>query len=299
MKFISTKEFIYRNARPLDVARFKFLFGFGTIDDVLNCLSYYQNEDGGFGHGLELDCLNPNSSPMQTLVATQIINEIGGLNKEHNMICGILYYLSSKKDFDGSFWANTIATNNDYPHAPWWNYNPNVKSYNPTASLAGFILLYGEKDSEIYNIAKRVAKEAYLYFKNNCPIESMHTVVCFVELYEYLKQADVNLVDMDEYYSLLIKQLSALLSVDTTNWDKEYVARPSLYISSKESDFYKPFINECKSECNFIRNTMKNDGTWTINWEWDSYPEEWAVVKNYWKCDQAIRNLKFYFGVSN
>ena len=45
MKFISTKEFIYRNARPLDVARFKFLFGFGTIDDVLNCLSYYQNED--------------------------------------------------------------------------------------------------------------------------------------------------------------------------------------------------------------------------------------------------------------
>lgn len=293
MDFKTTKEFIYRNARPLDLARFKYLFGFGDINDVLNCLSYYQNEDGGFGHGLELDCLNPNSSPMQTFVATQIINEIGGLNKNHNMICGILDYLSSKKDFDGSFWANTIATNNDYPHAPWWNYNPNEKSYNPTASLAGFIILYGEKDSEIYNIAKRVAKEAYLYFKNNCPIESMHSVVCFVELYEYLEKAAINLVDMKEFYSLLLRQLSTLLSVDTSNWDTEYIAKPSLYISSKDSVFYKPFLNECKSECRFIKDTLKSDGTWSITWKWDSYPKQWAIAKNFWKCDQAIINLKF------
>ena len=125
MDIKATREFIYRNARPLDLARYKYLFENGSKSDVLNCLSYYQNDDGGFTHGLELDSLNPNSSPIQTYIATQIINEVGGVNKDNPIAKSIINYLSSKKDFDGSLWANTIRSNNDYPHAPWWDYNPN------------------------------------------------------------------------------------------------------------------------------------------------------------------------------
>lgn len=76
MNFNKAKEFIYKNARPLDFARWQFLFEDGSRENVLSILKMYQNEDGGFGHALEADCWNPDSSPVQTWAATQIIREV-------------------------------------------------------------------------------------------------------------------------------------------------------------------------------------------------------------------------------
>ena len=53
MNFNKAKEFIYKNARPLDFARWQFLFEDGSRENVLSILKMYQNEDGGFGHALE------------------------------------------------------------------------------------------------------------------------------------------------------------------------------------------------------------------------------------------------------
>ena len=55
----------------------------GNKENVLKILASYQNEDGGFGHGLEPDCWNPNSSPVQTWVATEIIKEVGLEDANH------------------------------------------------------------------------------------------------------------------------------------------------------------------------------------------------------------------------
>jgi len=81
-----TREFIYRNARPLDLARWRYLFEDGSREDVLTALAAYQNDDGGFGHALEADCWNPNSSPIQTWAATRIIDEVGCEDKNHPVI---------------------------------------------------------------------------------------------------------------------------------------------------------------------------------------------------------------------
>ena len=50
--FLKAKEFMYRNARPLDLARFQYHFENGRKEAVINVLSYYQNKDGGFGHAV-------------------------------------------------------------------------------------------------------------------------------------------------------------------------------------------------------------------------------------------------------
>ena len=74
------------------------LFENGSKEEVLKALSVYQNEDGGFGSALEPDCWNPNSAPVQTWVATEIIREIeldDQEDQEHPVIQGILKYLSS------------------------------------------------------------------------------------------------------------------------------------------------------------------------------------------------------------
>lgn len=95
------------------------------------------------GHGLEVDSWNPNSSPIQTCTAIEILREIDFTDKNHPLIQGILCYLSSGKDFDGTSWANVIESNNEYPHAPWWHSESESSCYNiynPTATIAGFIL---------------------------------------------------------------------------------------------------------------------------------------------------------------
>lgn len=74
--FEKAKGFIKRNARPIDFVRWQYHFENGSKEAVLDILSFYQNEDGGFGHALENDCWNPNSTPIHTWAATEILREI-------------------------------------------------------------------------------------------------------------------------------------------------------------------------------------------------------------------------------
>ena len=46
------RRFVHLNARPLDFARWRYHFENGSAEDVLRILAFYQNDDGGFGHGL-------------------------------------------------------------------------------------------------------------------------------------------------------------------------------------------------------------------------------------------------------
>jgi len=141
-------------------------------EDVLNALIAYQNEDGGFGHGLEPDYWNPDSSPIQTEVATEIIKEIKLKDKNYPIIQGILNYLSSGKDFDGHTWSFTVAANNDYPHAPWWHFESYQEtSYNPTASLIGFILKFGDNNSQLFDLACKGTKHMEILNAEQLPEE--------------------------------------------------------------------------------------------------------------------------------
>ncbi len=295
MIFEKARNFVYQNARPLDLARWMYLFEDGSKQDVLKVLAAYQNADGGFGHALEPDCWNPNSSPVQTWTATQIIKETRLEDKEHPIIQGILNYLSSGKDFDGHTWANTIPTNNDYPHAPWWSFNPSPEtSYNPTASLVGFVLKFADKDSRLFEFARVLAQEAWGYFTSRFPLDAMHTVANFVDLFQYLKESgNDGLLNMVEFNRLLQAQIQHVVTYDTSRWAVDYVCKPSLFISNKASDFYKENKAICEYECEFLSNTQEADGTWAITWGWGDYPQEWSISKNWWKSDLIIKNLKF------
>ncbi len=295
MNVHQARSFLYRNARPLDLARWKYFFEGGSPEDVLTALAAYQNDDGGFGHALEPDCWNPDSSPIQTWVATEIIHEIGLGDQGHPVVQGILRYLSSGKDFDGHTWANTIASNNRAPHAPWWEHVPAAEpSYNPTASLIAFILKFADQESRLFALACKLAKEAYAYCQARFPIESAHTVVCFVRLYDCLKESAAgNLVNLAEFKTLLQKQLRMVIPYDTDKWAAEYVCKPSLLIRSRASDFYEENRVICEYECSFIENTQEPDGAWAITWSWADYPEEWSISKNWWKSDWIIKNLLY------
>ena len=295
--YISAKNFLLKNARPLDLSRWYYLFENGDKQDVLEALKAYQNIDGGFGSALEPDCWNTYSTPMQTWVATRIIEEIHLEDKSHPIIKGILDYLASGDEFDGERWhgLNTVKTNNDYPHAPWWSYQEGKESdYNPTASLIGFILKYADKESALYTLACNLIPKAYTYFENHFPLASMHEAACFVELYESMKQCQCyHLVDLEKFKDLLQQQIKHLITYNTEVWDIEYICKPSQFITSPQSDFYLENKEICDYECQFIKTHQNTDGTWRVTWNWNDYQEEWAISKNWWKSDIIINNIKY------
>ena len=88
--YARAKKFILKNARPLDMARWNYLFENGSKEDVINILKTYQNTDGGFANALEPDCWNINSTPLQTWAATRIIKEINHLMMNLMVIDGML-----------------------------------------------------------------------------------------------------------------------------------------------------------------------------------------------------------------
>ncbi len=292
------RQFIYRNARPLDLARWQFHFENGGKDAVLRALSFYQNDDGGFGHGLEADSWNPHSSPIQTWAATEILRKIGFEDPSHPIVAGILRYLSSGDGFDGSVWTFTVKTNDEYPHAPWWHYDESVNKdyYNPTACLAGFLLRFAKKDSELYRLGCRLAQNAWeqLVAKQEA---DMHLANCYIRLYEYCRKAEVSVIDLGQMEATLRRIVSDNITKDVSAWGTGYVCRPSSFIKGKDSLFYEDNREWAEKECDYLIGSQLPDGSWDVFWSWNGYPDAWAVSKNWWKRHGIIENLLFLKGM--
>lgn len=295
--FRKSRKFMYQNARPLDLARWQYHFENGTTDAVLSILEMYQNEDGGFGHGLEGDCFNPNSSPIQTWAATEILREIHCMDHTHPIIRGIIKYLSSGVDFDTDHkqWLNTVPSNNDYPHAIWWEYKEGEVEfkYNPTACLVGFFIKYGDRECDFYSTAVQIAQEAYHFWVSSMPYSEHHITTCFIRLYEYCVEAGIAIADMDEFKTKLIEQVQHELCGVVEEWGTNYVCMPSNFIKRKESIFYSTNTELITKECEHIVKSQLGDGSFVIPWQWWTEYKEFEIAKNWWKCDFCIKNMAF------
>lgn len=124
------RSWVYLHARQLDIARWQYFFENGSKEAVVEALSRYQNEDGGFGHGLEPDNANPHSSPATTHMAYGILKGIGCAEKEHPMMQGIINYIANCAYFTDHGWYWSIPSNNHYPCQPWY-YFPNAPWFPP------------------------------------------------------------------------------------------------------------------------------------------------------------------------
>ena len=291
--FEKAREFMYRNARPLDLARFQYHFENGNEEAVVNALSYYQNADGGCGHAVEADCWNPNSTPLHTGTACDILREIDFTDKEHPLVKGMLKWFLSGEHFNGKSWNIVVKSNNDYPHAPWWH-TDSVSSchtdYNTTAQIAGFIVRYAEPDSEVFKLGLRIVKEA-IEALSPSDLKDMHTCSCYVQMKDYVEKAGLtDAVAYQELSSKLREAVNRLIEKDVATWEY-YVCKPSVFIKSQNSEYYCDNSEVAEYQCDYIIEKQLLDGSWDINWNWEDYPNEWAVRKKWWKGQVILENL--------
>ena len=104
-KLTEIKYWMHRNAREVELSLWNYFFENGSRRDVADALSWYQNEDGGFGYALDADNWNPDSNPYQTSMAIRILRNIGFTDMEHPVCQGIFRYLYSEKDLMDYGWG--------------------------------------------------------------------------------------------------------------------------------------------------------------------------------------------------
>lgn len=290
--FEKARSFVYRNARPLDFAIWKHLFEGGDSRDIVHILSFYQNDDGGFAYGIEPDFLNEHSSPIGTWQATVILNRIGATGDE-DIVKGILAYLDSGDSFGGGKWFNTIATNNDYPHAIWWEHRGDCPSDNPTASLVGFALKHATPDSPLYKKCATIAKSCVQEFIA-APTDEMHILRCYMELYRYCRELDgFDLFDIDQFKNALFSAVKAAVCTDTGKWSTEYVCKPSQFFDGSDLIFDIFGRDLCIKEGELLLRTQLDDGSYPLAWTWcNDYPE-FFVAANYWKSIILCNNMLY------
>lgn len=296
--FEKARAFMYRNARPLDMALFQYHFEGGSKETVMQVLSYYQNEDGGFGHAVEADCWNPNSTPLHSSTAGSIIEEIDYDNAEHPVIQRMLGWYTGRSCFNGKSWNLGVESNNDYPHAPWWHMDSESSchtDYNGTAQIAGFMIRYGKAGSEPYNLGMRIANEAVQALES-LGIKDMFTCASYIHMLEDIVKAGAEeQVPCQLLQERLHAAVNRLITSDKSEWDG-YVCKPSQFLKSRDSVFYPKNKEIAEYECEFIADTQLSDGSWEIPWKWDSFPDAWAVSKNWWKGQVIIENLLYLKG---
>ncbi|WP_236596183.1 hypothetical protein [Enterococcus casseliflavus] len=287
--FEKARKFIYKNARPVDLARWQYHFENGSREAVLQALQVYQNEDGGYGHGLEPDHWNPNSTPIAVWEACRILRELECLHSTNPQVQGILRYLASGKEFSEGKWFNQVPSTVSYPHAIWWESPVGVPADNPTVSLAGTILRTGE--TTLYQKAQAIAETAVASFLNE-PTSEMHTLVVYLELLQDCEEIQYQPVLANECFrEILFQQIRHTVSNEPEEWFTSYVSKPSNFFFTREQ-LLGIFSEElCKKEAQKILEHQQADGSFVFHGNGERITQSFSLVNS---GGNQLLSLKFF-----
>lgn len=287
-------KFISENARPLELAIYKYYFENESNQAVANELSKFQNADGGFGHALEPDFFNPNSSPIATNDAIITLFRVNALDNGSDIVKGIISYLESHDSFneDKKRWLFAIDSNKDYPHAIWWEKKGDgISKFNPSVSLAAFMVCYGNRTS----LYEEIIKESFDYLENSGEV-SGDDVNCYLLAYELLTSNNINdIVNLDAFKDLLCKAIENCICKDISKYGVEYVPMPSVIFTSRYMEFITPEIKSLiAAEKDILGKLQMEDGGFDFTWKWyTSYPAEYEQARAWWRPRITIEKLLF------
>ena len=192
-QFNKARQFIYRQGDLLTRKRFAFHFEAGSKQAVLEALSCYQNDDGGFGNGLELDVMCPDSSGICTEVFFGYMAELE-LGEGPLFDRALAWVLSSKRE-NGDLPHPTEAVKK-YPHGAWWE-----EDSGRIMSIAGLLGRLGKCPPEISSRAAAIFEDSHVPFPKEMGVYSYPAAL-------YLRHGDLEGKHRD-----YIEQLDAVFPV--------------------------------------------------------------------------------------
>lgn len=287
--FPIAKKYLQQNCRPLEIARFEYLFENGSSEKYFNELIKFQNFDGGFGHGLEPDSTHPESSPLATTLAFQYLSEIK--NSDGNIINKAIKYFENTYDASRHGWFAMDEKVNGFPHAIWWNWDPVKKMTpidenwgNPSAEIVGYLYKYQQYLTKLD--INELMDFTVDYWVNKTEFSSEHETYCYIQLYKNVDENHKKLLEPN-----LIKATKLQVKTDVESW-KKYTPQPLHFASTPDFFLYDTLNEYIDNNLDFLIDTMTADGIWFPHWNWCQYETEWGKAKIIWAGIITIRNLK-------
>ena len=297
-------RWMYRNARPLELAIWQFHFEDGGLVPILKALSAYQNEDGGFGQAVEADNWNPDSTPYSTGRVAILLDEIGFQDRLHPIATGMLRYLEQTPTFTGKGWPAVVPSNDKAPHAPWWTWSEDVTAwgFTPTLKLCGFILRFAEPGAALRLQAESIVREAVdTYLRGRLPDGTLYRGINregelegFSYLLRYMEaEKNDSLGERDALRVALQEQASAFIERSPARWGG-YCVRPSTLIDGPTCVFHAGNEAVIEAEIGYLMDTRNADGVWDIIWSWGAYDKAFAIAENWWRGTFVIRHMLLF-----
>lgn len=286
--FEKAAEFIAANARPLERAQFEYHFGSGSLSNVLAELEKFQNDDGGFGHGVEPDLRMPFSSPFAGTIAFQLLRDLEVPGDEPIVRDGIAYF---ERTYDRSIggWESVDPRSDEYPHAVWWNYKPvegqlePLMRANPGPEIIGYLHLYADQADA--GFVAGVTAEILDTFDELPDDMEFHAMMCFMRFAEMASGPVAE--------RLLPKLRRGVHMVTTGKPDdwRDYGGRPLWFAPRPDSLLSSELRDPIQAQLDYEIGTQTDDGSWQPNWSWGQYEDVWEVAKVEWAGYLTLRNL--------
>lgn len=292
--------FVRTSARPLDQARFAYMLG-GPDEAVHAELARFQNEDGGFGHGMEPDLQAPTSTVLATTVGLQILREVEA-PAEHPLVSNAMRYLMATYDARAERWPLIDAAASEAPHAPWWTYDENLENAfgqfmaNPRAEILGYLYDYPEHVPE--DIRRRLTDAVSAHLKAAPDEMEMHDLLCYVRLVETRTLPEyVRAALLPKLHSVVDR----IVPRDPTVWEG-YGLTPLAVVSSPASPFAARLADAIPANLDWLIAHQGADGSWGPAWTWgDMYPGAWPAAERDWKgvlTVNTVRQLQAFGGLA-
>ncbi len=314
-------RFINATARPFEKAAFDVLYHHAPADRALEELGKFQNADGGFGHALEADNWNPHSNPIAANDALIWLYRMDCLESAEDIVQGIVRYLCSHDSFDETQqkWLFAIDSNKDFPHAIWWEKKDDgkgsgIEGFNPSVSLAAFLLCYGGQAASHDPLYQGILKQAVSALDQADPLGS-DSLKCYLLAYELLRKNqpagrapvdaedatrpvdtadDASPVNLDAFRRLLLDQVQKTICPDTGKYGVEYVATPSDLFCGCFPDLIPEDIHPLiQAELDILGKLQKEDGGFDISWQWYTPYPEFDQARAWWRPRITIDKLLF------
>lgn len=286
--YLKARGFILTNARMIERRLFEFHFVNGNKEGVFHAVYAYRNSDGGFGHGMEPDTASPESQPLFSIMALEILDEIGYLNADLIHRDFMPYFQSVTTEKGGIPWM--LRPKSDYPCAEHFKTVKDWAALSTTAPLLGIL--------EKYNIDIPWMKKAEKFIWQEIErIKDKHVFCHFcvprrLQFLQYTKSRDKAEKALNDLKEWILEE--GVLCKDKTDVGWGLYGKPHslYYASSPESIFNSIFSKEIiNSDLYELINRQEDDGRWGT---WYGLSEgmklEWAGIQTLW----TLKTLKYY-----
>ncbi|ABR49633.1 conserved hypothetical protein [Alkaliphilus metalliredigens QYMF] len=279
--FDQASKSIMKYGRALEKSLYQKHFNNGTDQSIMNELKKFQNEDGGFGQGIESDFRLPSSSPMATSVGLGHLSKLDDLEESQEMIQAAIGYLETSFDKDKNGWFAVPKEVNDFPHAPWWHFNEadgmtviDRNWGNPSAEILAYLYQYRQYVKKLD--VDGLVDYAIRHIENVQEIDSENEIFCYIKLYDVLPE---------ELQKRLYKRISLAIEqviiYDEEKWH-EYVPIPVDFVKSSNSNQFGVVEAKLNRNLDFILNELESNGKINPPWGESFYEGDLKDAYNEW-----------------